>query len=70
MGDVISIQEAHRTRRRRRESSLNARCRALIAEGLDAWWSAYARGDVADRHICRRRVHMLGELLAYADRLP
>jgi hypothetical protein len=70
MGDVISIQEAHRTRRRQRESLLNARCRTLIAQGLDAWWSAYVRGDAADRHVCRRRIHMLGELLAYADRLP
>lgn len=70
MGEVISIQEAHRARRRQRDSQLHARCRELMEESLEVWRRAGAGGEVADRLLCRRRVRMLGELLAYTERLP
>jgi hypothetical protein len=69
MGDVISIREAQRVRRRREASVLNARCRALIVESLQTWRTACACSTAADRVICLERIHVLGELLAYADRL-
>jgi hypothetical protein len=68
MGEVISIREAHRARRRRRESQLNARCRVLIVNSLEGWRDGVAATE--DGRLRRRRVRMLGELLTYTDRLP
>jgi len=68
MGEVVSIHEAHRARRRRRESQLNARCRVLIVTSLDGWRDGVGASE--DRSLRRRRVRMLGELLSYTDRLP
>jgi len=70
MGEVISIREAYRVRRRRQDIALNMRCRDLIAEGIEVWRTAYTLGVGTDRVICLERIHALGELLAYADRLP
>jgi hypothetical protein len=70
MGEVISIREAYRVRRRRQNSLLNRRCKELIAEGITAWQIAYSEGIGPDRAICIERIRVLGELLAYADRLP
>ena len=70
MGDVISIQEAYRVRRRRENSVLNVRCRDLIAEGIGVWWAAYTKETGVNRATFLERIHFLGELLAYADRLP
>jgi hypothetical protein len=49
---------------------LNRRCKELITEGITTWHIAYAQGIGPDRAICLERIHLLGELLAYADRLP
>lgn len=70
MGEVISIKEAYRARRRRQNSVLNRRCKELIAEGITTWQIAYSQEVGPDRAICLERIHLLGELLAYADRLP
>ena len=70
MGDVISIREAYRVRRRREDSVLNMRCRTLIAEGIGVWRAAYTKETGVDRATCLERIHVLGELLAYTDRLP
>jgi hypothetical protein len=70
MGEVISIRDAHRARRRRQDSELNARCRELISAGMDFWWLAYTRAPAAERSVCLERLHQLGDLLDYAKRLP
>jgi hypothetical protein len=70
MGQVISIQEAYRARRRRRESQINARCRVLIADSLERWRDAGSVAGTGAAPVRRRRVLMLGDLLAYADLLP
>lgn len=68
MGEVISIREAYRVRRRRQRSALNARCRQVIAESLESWRAAYAVDDGRDGAICLQRIRVLGELLAVVDR--
>jgi len=70
VGEVISIREAYRARRRRQTSALNASCRILIAEGIETWRRRYARATEYERDVCGQRIRSLAELLTYAERLP
>jgi hypothetical protein len=69
MGEVVSITEARRTGLRRQVRALDARCRQLIADSVDAWRVAALLGPPSDRAVCLQRVRALGELLAATRRL-
>lgn len=69
MGEVVSIAEARRVGLRRQVRVLDACCRRLIVDSLDAWRTAYRLGPSNERAVCLQRVRALGELLAATRRL-